>query len=90
MRTASPSVRRAAANISMHLSLTESPVASWGRSGAQGEKLGDMGLVGVVGDLGVSTFPFLGRKAIKQSVSSSIVSQLVGRNSKSGLWSCFD
>lgn len=76
--TASPSVRRAAANISMHLSLTESPVASWGRSGAQGEKLGDIGLVGVVGDLGVSHFPFLEGKVIKYFVNSRVLRHLLG------------
>lgn len=43
-------------------------MASWGRSGAEGEKLGDVGLVGVVGDFGLSALPFLRRKAIKQSV----------------------
>lgn len=52
---ASLSVRRAAASISMHLSLTESPVVRWGGSGPPG----DMGLVGVVGLLGVSGLAFL-------------------------------
>lgn len=49
------SVRRAAASISMHLSLTESPVERWGGSGPPG----DMGLVGMVGLLGVSGLDFL-------------------------------
>lgn len=57
---ASLSVRRAAASISMHLSLTESPVARWGDSTPPAElKLGDMGLVGVMGDLGPSLLTFL-------------------------------
>lgn len=55
---ASLSVRRAAASISMHLSLTESPVVRWGGSGPPG----DMGLVGVVGLLGVSGLAFLEQK----------------------------
>lgn len=53
-------MRKAAASNSMHLSLMESPVDSCGDSGPLDElKLGDMGLVGVVGVLGASTFPFL-------------------------------
>lgn len=57
---ASPSVRRAAASISTHLSLMESPVARWGASEPPAEvKLGEMGLVGVVGLLGVSVLALL-------------------------------
>ena len=56
---ASLSVRRAAASISMHLSLMDTPVAYWGDRGPPELKPGDMGLVGVVGVLGASLFPFL-------------------------------
>lgn len=72
MSLASLSVRRAAASISMHLSLTESPVARWGGSGPPGElKLGDIGLVGVVGVLGASVF-FLWRRCERVEQLSSL------------------
>ena len=76
--SASLFVRRAAASISMHLSLTESPVVRWGDSGPPAElKLGDMGLVGVVGVLGVSILPFL-QKRTHQSKVCDVTSGVFG------------
>lgn len=83
--SASLSVRRAAATISIHLSLMESPVARWGDSGPPAElKLGDMGLVGVVGVFGVSFLPFL-QKSTYQTRAEQTKCHRLGRFSFSDL-----